>query len=315
MQSAYSRFYKYSWFLVAYNMFVIMWGAFVRATGSGAGCGNHWPTCNGEVIPQPRDIEQLIEFSHRLTSAFDGVLVIILVIWAFRLKPVNRAIRWFASLSLIFILIEGGLGAALVRLELVADNDSSLRAFMVGIHLLNTLVLLAWLTLTAWASGKTQEVKLNRAGIVRVLFVIAIIAFGIMSAAGAVTALGDTLFKSESLASGIAQDFHPEAHFLVRLRIWHPVIAILTSIYLVAMGVYLKRIIQSEPLSDKINWLFMVIGIQIAGGFLNVALLAPVWMQMVHLLLADTLWIMLMVVMAESLNTAPNKVKADSIVA
>ena len=107
-------FRKYSWFLVGYNVLVILWGAVVRATGSGAGCGSYWPLCNGEVVPAPRHIEQLIEYSHRISSALDGLLVILLVIFAYRLYHKGSKVRLWSVLALVFIIIEGLLGRALV---------------------------------------------------------------------------------------------------------------------------------------------------------------------------------------------------------
>ena len=300
-----SRFAKYAWFLVLYNMFVIAWGAVVRATGSGAGCGNHWPQCNGEILPSIERLETVIEFVHRLTSGVDGILVIVLVIWAFRLQPVQKFVRSMAALSLIFIIIEGGLGAALVRFELVEGNTSSARAIMIGLHLVNTLVLLSFLTLTAWGASrpKTKDgLHVTASSGIKTAFVVAILLFWIMSAAGAITALGDTLFPSESLAQGIQQDLSPTAHFLIRLRVWHPIIAIISSIYFVGLGWMIQRRIASERLEARINLLYMVIALQIGGGFLNVALLAPLWMQIVHLLLADSLWILLVVIAAETLT-------------
>src|SRR5690349_12155862 len=141
-----SRFTKYAWVVVAFLVLVILWGAIVRATGSGAGCGNHWPTCNGEIIPAPETIERMIEFGHRVTSGLSGFLVLGLLIWAFRSNfPENKVfIRWMAVLTFVFIIIEGGLGAALVRFELVAENASSTRAIVIALHLGNTLILLAF---------------------------------------------------------------------------------------------------------------------------------------------------------------------------
>jgi heme a synthase len=305
VESIMSRFAKYAWFLVLYNMFVIVWGAVVRATGSGAGCGNHWPQCNGAILPTIERLETVIEFVHRLTSGFDGILVIVLVLWAFRLRPVQKFVRWMAVMSLIFIIIEGGLGAALVRFELVEGNTSSARAIMIGLHLVNTLVLLGFLTLTAWGASrpKTKDgLRLTASSGLKAAFAVAILLFWIMSAAGAITALGDTLFPSESLAEGIQQDLSPTAHFLIRLRVWHPVIAIISSVYLVGLGWMIQRRIESERLESRINLLYMVIALQIGGGFLNVALLAPLWMQIVHLLLADSLWILLVVIIVETLT-------------
>jgi cytochrome c oxidase assembly protein subunit 15 len=299
-----SRFTKYAWFLVLYNMFVIAWGAVVRATGSGAGCGNHWPQCNGEILPSLHQLETVIEFVHRLTSGLDGILVIVLVIWAFRLQPIQVFVRRMAVMSFIFIIIEGGLGAALVRFELVGDNSSWARAVMIGLHLLNTLILLAFLTLTAWGAGQQKTyIQITAQTRLFALFIVGMVLFAILSAAGAITALGDTLFPSESLIEGMQQDLSPTAHFLIRLRVWHPIIAVVTSIYLFSLGWYVQRT-ASEHLATRINWLFMVISLQIGVGFVNVALLAPLWMQVVHLLLADTLWILLLLVTAETLTLA-----------
>jgi len=310
-----SRFIKYAWFVVAYTILVILWGAVVRATGSGAGCGNHWPACNGEVIPRPEQIETLIEFSHRVTSAISGLFVLILLFWAYRLRPVHPFVRRMAVLSFIFILIEGALGAALVRFELVADNASTARAFMVGLHLMNTLVLLAFMTLTAWGAAKSPDMRVHAPTWLKWAAAIALLTFGFMSSIGAVTALGDTLFPAESLAQGLQEKFDPEAHFLVRLRFYHPALAIIVSMYLYGLGYYLMRKYDSPHLHRYVNGVFIMVAIQVGAGFLNVILLVPIWMQIVHLLLADTLWVLLVVTLWEAFyNTAPVEQQNEQLV-
>ena len=293
-----SRFAKYAWFVNLYTVGVILWGAVVRATGSGAGCGKHWPACNGEILHRPDNIESMIEWSHRLTSSFSGILVIIMLVWAFRITMEHRQkfVRWMAIMSLIFILIEGGLGAALVKNSWVADDDSVARAYVVALHLANTLVLLAFMTLTAWGASRDEPMHNESNRNVRVGLIIGLLAYIFLSAIGAVTALGDTLFPAESLMEGIQQDFDPSMNFLVRLRIWHPIVAILVSAYLFGLGYYylLNLYDDNERIKRLIMMMFMLIAIQVAGGFVNVILLAPVWMQIVHLLLADALWIVLM---------------------
>ena len=132
------RFARYSWFVLAYNIAVILWGTAVRATGSGAGCGSHWPLCNGEVLPRAPRIETIIELTHRVTSGLAGILVIVLVVMAFRNRPKGHPARRMAVLSLIFIITEGAVGAGLVLFELVADNQSMARALFMGTHLVNT---------------------------------------------------------------------------------------------------------------------------------------------------------------------------------
>ena len=298
----YNRFLKYSWFVVAYTVFVILVGAIVRATGSGAGCGNHWPRCDGMVIPYPEDIETLIEFGHRITSGLSGIFVLLLLVWAFRLRPVSQFVRRMAALSFLFVIVEGFLGAMLVRFELVTDNASIARVIVIGLHLINTLILLAFLTLTAWGSQSESEANQQRPSrILKIAILVGLILFIIMSAAGAITALGDTLFPAESLAEGIRDDFSATAHFLIRLRVYHPVIAVISSIYLFGLGYYLQSRTNSDRLDQRINWLYIVISAQIGGGIINIMLLAPVWMQVIHLLLADTMWILLVLIASDVL--------------
>ncbi|MBN2469581.1 MAG: COX15/CtaA family protein [Anaerolineae bacterium] len=293
-------FTRYAWLVVGYNVLVILWGAVVRATGSGAGCGSHWPTCNGEILHRPERVETLIELTHRLSSGLAGLLVLGLLVWALR-APLSRFTRRMAALSFIFILIEGALGAGLVLLELVADNASAGRAAAVGLHLANTFVLLAFLALTAWSSGTGRRVILRGQGArILLLLGIALLGTALLSAAGAVTALGDTLFPAESLAEGLQQDFDPTASFLIRLRIIHPALAILTSLFLLYAG---QAFMAAAPRARRpVLILYAIIAVQVVGGFINVALLAPVWMQVVHLLLADALWLALVISGAETLG-------------
>lgn len=312
-----SKFAKYAWFVTIYNIGVILWGAVVRATGSGAGCGNHWPACNGEIIPRPEQIETLIEFSHRLTSSFSGVLVIIMLIWAFRITMEHRQkfVRWMAIMSFIFIIIEGGLGAALVLFEWVTNDTSPERAFVVALHLANTLVLLAFTTLTAWGASRDEPLQNNPNRNIRNGMLIGLLAYIFLSAIGAVTALGDTLFPAASLYEGIQQDLDPSLSFLVQLRVWHPIVAIIVSIYLYALGYYLlKQYDDDERIERLIQMMFMIIALQVGGGFLNIILLVPVWMQIVHLLIADSLWIILVLLSATVLTKGESTSEVTDVI-
>lgn len=306
----YSRFVKYAWFVVFYTVLVILWGAVVRATGSGAGCGNHWPICNGQVIPRADSVEVLIEFSHRVTSAFSGLLVLIMLVWAYRLKPVSRFVRIMAVLSFIFILIEGGIGAALVRLELVEDNATVLRAWAIGLHLINTLVLLFWQVLTAWGAMYTPEQRRYKANsAITGALAVGLIGFCVLSAAGAVTALGDTLLMSGSLD---ALGANANEHFIVQMRVYHPVIAIIVSIYLVAFGYWMLQRNYPERVQFYNQAMIMLIALQTGVGILNIYLKAPVWMQVTHLLIADTLWIVIILFTANALTSQPEEITVSS---
>ncbi len=291
-------FAKYAWFTLGYNIFVVLLGAYVRATGSGAGCGGHWPLCNGMVIPQNPAVATVIEFTHRMSSGLSAILMVLLVIAAWRVFPRGSAIRWGAALSFVFILTEAIFGAGLVLFGLVENNDSVARAVVIVLHLCNTFLLLGFLALTArWASlGLPPEPKVSRP--FGVLLLAGILLMIVLGASGTITALGDTLFPSTSLAAGVQQDFSPTANFLLRLRVFHPIIAVSVGSYLFVLAQLIKRKSDSPKLHQGTNWLAGLIVLQILFGMTNLVLLAPVWMQLVHLLVTDMIWVAL-VLLAE----------------
>jgi heme A synthase len=253
MTTSQTRFARFAWGVVAYNVFVILWGAFVRASGSGAGCGSHWPLCNGTVIPRAEYWETLVEFGHRLTSGLDGLVVLGMVVWAFRAFHKRHIVRRAAVVSFMFILIEGLIGRQLVVSELVAYNDSAERASWIAIHLVNTFLLVASLTLTAWWAGGGQRLRLRNAGTIGWLLGVGFFGMLLVGASGAITALGDTLFPAESLRAGIAQDFSPTAHFLIRLRVWHPLLAVAVGVYTVAAGSVVSKL-RPSPTTKRLFW-------------------------------------------------------------
>ena len=124
-----NRFAVYSWGLLGYLLLVVAWGAYVRATGSGAGCGKHWPLYDGVVIPRAQSIEMAIEFTHRVSSGLSLLAVVGLFVWAIRIYPRGHRVRRGAGAVMILIVTEALLGAGLVLFELVADNATMVRAF------------------------------------------------------------------------------------------------------------------------------------------------------------------------------------------
>lgn len=302
-----NRYATFAWSVLAYNLGVILWGAYVRATGSGAGCGSHWPLCNGEVVPRAEAAETLIELTHRATSGL--ALVAVVALWWFarkRFAPGHR-VRVGAQLSLIFIIVEALLGAGLVLFELVADDDSWFRAFSMIAHLVNTFVLVAVLALTAWwaSGGRPVRLTANR----KALGWLAAGAMGIIlvGATGAIAALGDTLFPSATLGDGLRESFSKEAHPLIQLRKFHPLAAIVVGAGLVAIA----RIISGEGSSRATErfarLLAVVYATQIVAGAVNIILLAPIALQLTHLLLADLLWIAFVLFGASSLSDGVDK--------
>lgn len=296
-----SRFAMFAWGVLLYNLAVIVWGAFVRATGSGAGCGAHWPVCNGQVIPQAPAVATIIEFSHRLTTGLAGLLVVGMLVWAWRAFPRGHRVRWGAVLTLFFIVLEGAVGAVQVKLGLVADNPSLARALVGSIHLVNTFLLIGFMALTAWWASGGAAPHLRGQGMLGVMLGAGLLAALLLGASGAVTALGDTLFPSSSFRAGFAQDFSPTAHFLIRLRVFHPVIAILVGIYTLLASLVVLRARPGPTTRTAAYLLGGLFFTQLVLGALNIYLLAPVWMQLVHLLFADLVWLAMVLLAASTL--------------
>lgn len=286
-----SNIAKYAWGVLAYNIGVVLFGAYVRATGSGAGCGSHWPLCNGVVLPRSAQIETIIELTHRLTSGVALLLVGILFILVFRHFSSGHIARVGATLSLVFILTEALVGAGLVLFGWVADDASVGRAVSISVHLINTFLLLASLSLTAWWISGGNPIKLTGRGLVSLGYAIGFLGILLIGISGAITALGDTLFPVDSLVEGVRQDFSTSSHFLVRLRVWHPVVAIMVGFYTIFISLLTYLFIQKRQTRLFAILLLVLFIIQLLVGIVNLVLLAPIWIQIVHLLLADLVWI------------------------
>ncbi|HEV8598162.1 MAG TPA: COX15/CtaA family protein [Gemmatimonadales bacterium] len=302
------RFRRFAWVVLGVNLFVILWGAFVRASGSGAGCGRHWPLCNGQLLPVEPGSSTLIELTHRVTSGVALLLVAVLFWWSRREFPRGHRARRWAGWSLGFISVEALIGAGLVLLALVGANDSLARAGYLAAHLLNTFLLLGSLALTAnWAGAATRPSQAPAAGATRWLWSAGLLALLLVGMSGAVTALGDTLFPATSLAAGLRADTSSTAHLLVRLRVLHPVLALLTGAYLALMVWAVGRL---RPGAGDNGWARAVVALvllQLGAGLSNLLLLAPTALQLVHLLLADLLWISVVVFGTTALRMVPTR--------
>lgn len=297
---SFNRFAVAATALLVYTIAVVLWGAFVRASLSGDGCGDHWPLCNGVALPVEPSTKTLVELTHRVTSGLCWIWTAVMWFVALRVFPRGHATRSAAGWSLFFMTTEALVGAGLVLFRMVADNPSTARAGWMAAHLINTFLLLAALTWMAVSARQRAGVRFPGDAWLRRAFGGAAIAVLFVGVSGAVAALGDTLFPASSLVDGLREDFSPTAHVFLRLRLWHPVIAVLGSAYLIWLAGALLR---QEP-AASIRKLGLTLGslvvLQIAVGLLNVALLAPVWMQLLHLLIADATWIVLVLLALSS---------------
>lgn len=282
------RYATAAWAFLGYTVLVVLWGALVRATLSGDGCGDHWPLCNGEVVPVEPSSKTLVELTHRITSGFAWIGALAFAILARRRFPKGHAARRGAFWGFFFMTTEALVGAGLVIFRMVADNPDHARGYWAVAHLCNTFLLLAALTLHArWASRPGRLSFRGARGAMVGAGMLAILTVG---ATGAIAALGDTLFPVNSLAEGFAQDLDPASHLFLQLRGLHPLVAIAAAAYLAALGGALASRGEAKGPALAVAGIALL---QVPLGFLNVVLLAPVWLQLVHLLVADALWIAL----------------------
>jgi heme a synthase len=287
---------RFAWVVLVYNVAVILWGSIVRATGSGAGCGEHWPLCNGTVIQHSPRMETIIELTHRATSGVALIAMLALLAWTFGATVKRHLARVWVVAAAILTFNEALLGALLVLLGKVAHDQSASRAVYLSLHLANTLLLLAALALTAHFLSRPMgfmrgSVEYRAMGVAS----IGLLATLFVGVSGSLAALGDTLFPATSLRSALAQDFSAKSTWLLRIRWLHPTMGFIAGAFicwLIFTSAWKGR---NRKLAGGVVALLVL---QYALGFTDVALLAPTWMQIVHLLGADLLWISLVVLTA-----------------
>lgn len=282
--------------VVGFMVLVILEGAFVRATGSGAGCGNHWPLCNGDFFPHHPRLTTLIEYTHRSMTGVCTTMVALLIGWTFRARPrgnrARRAVVWCG----ILLLTEAFLGALLVKGGYVENNASDMRVFMQCVHFTNTLLLLAAITISWWwLRDRTPALHLRPSA--RSAAWLALGTTVVVGATGSVAALADTLFPSTSLQTAFVQDFAANSPLLVRMRWVHPATALIGLACAIWLAAQLR--------SSLGRWVLALIAAQLALGAADVLLLAPTWMQILHLLGADLYWIALVAACTTVIAPAP----------
>jgi len=311
-----SKFAKYAWFVVGYNLLVILWGVFLRASLSGDGCGEHWLTCGGEVVPSAPQLKTQIEFFHRITSSLAGIVVIGLLVsaivkWAKEKSARNGLLVRMSIASLIFIIIEGIVGGLLVLTGNTAANWTPTRPFWMAAHLINTFTLIAVLALTAWfASGGKSFSFFKAPRKVLLLIILGILGIFIVGMSGSIAALSSMLFPSSTLSEGIAKDFSATSHYILRLRVFHPILSVATGFYLVFLASWMKS--KAKENKNVVRWSNILSGlvlIQFASGAITLLTLAPIVMQLVHLFLADAVWIAFVISAASFLAHSDRHIK------
>ena len=289
---------KFAWIVLIYNVLVVAWGVFLRASKSGDGCGKYWLTCHGEVIPSAPQFKTVIEFSHRVMSGVDFFVVLALLIGVLVYFRGRGQLRTFAILSFVFIVTEALIGAGLVLTGNVAESYTASRPFWAIGHLINTFLLLGSLTVTAWLLTSGSIVRFPKDRKIRGLAIAGTIGIVFVGITGAIASLTNMLFPSESLMEAVSKDFDPNSNILLRLRILHPVGSIAVSVFLAFTAALLKKAHENKKRVGRFaDTLSILIVTQVAFGAVTLLTGAPILMQLVHLLLADAVWIVWVLVL------------------
>lgn len=287
--SAYVGLGRWTVALLIYCVAVIVFGGFVSSSLSGDGCGMHWPSCHGSLLPDGT-LKSAIEISHRYSSAVLLFFVLGVLYAARTVLPKGHAARKWLAWAVAFCVTEALVGAVLVKTGWVAKDTSSGRVGLSMFHLLNTFCLIGFLALAVDAVRVPRPVARGSSP-TRWALIAGALALLALGATGAVASLGDQIFPASSLAAGLRDDLNPASHFLVRLRGIHPFVAVSGALYVLAMvGLVGKWC--PEPVTRRRGlWLLCLVGLQIVLGVVNLALLAPLPLQSAHLLLTDAIWI------------------------
>ncbi len=277
----------WAWATLAFFVIVVLEGAVVRATSSGAGCGSHWPLCNGEILPHHPRLATIIEFTHRSLTGICTAMFAVLIAWTFRATSKRHPARLASVVAGALLIVEGALGALLVLGGYVEKNASAARVLVQGVHFTNTMLLLAAATVVAVLLGRPRS-KLSQNSLKRPME-FALLASLLTGATGSIAALADTLFPSPSLSAAIAADFAAASPLLIRMRWIHPASAALVVLCtLVLIAGFVRRGYSTLAISLAAN-----LAAQIVIGLVDVLLLAPTTIQVLHLFSADVFWISL----------------------
>ena len=302
------RFARFAWALLGYTLLVILFGAVVRITGSGAGCGQHWPSCNGALLQMPQTLKTAIEYTHRATSGLSVLAIIALLVAAFRVFPPRHASRAAAVMAFAMILVEALIGALLVKLRLVENDASFARILVLPLHLISTALLTGALTWCAWFASRDAGTSAAQPVPRAAWLLLGLAGLGILvvSATGAVTALGDTVYPMQhgGVAARLQGDLGENASLLQQLRDFHPFLAVAVAAFMTYAAMLMPGYRKGATVRRASQYLAGAVCLQVMAGVVNIWLSAPGAMQVVHLLLANLAWIAV-IVLAAALRSAP----------
>ncbi|MHB8635654.1 MAG: heme o synthase [Fimbriimonadaceae bacterium] len=304
-----STFSKLAWWSLFYNLGVVAWGVYVRATSSGDGCGQNWPLCGG-TKPLNGRISTIIEFSHRASTGLTGVLAVVLVVLAVRQFARGSQPRRAAFVSLGLCILEGLIGAVLVKFKLVTNNSSGYRAGVMSFHVVSTMLLMGAIAVAAYTGTGNRRIVLRGQGAVGWMVGLGMFFVAGLAVTGAISALGHTLDPVKDVLKAALQ---PGSFWMVRLQPYHPYIAIAVGMFLVLVATMVSKLRPSPRVSRAAIWMVAAYLVELAIGLINIKLNAPVWMQMIHLVAADASVVTLVLFGAIAFTSGLDRVEARSL--
>ncbi|WII71582.1 COX15/CtaA family protein [Bdellovibrio sp. 22V] len=286
------QYKKLAFGLLFYTLLVILWGAWVRISHSGDGCGDTWPLCHGQLIPEAQRGKTWVEYAHRLMSGIYGFVVIYFWWVARKIYPKTHFVRKAALATLIFTITEALLGAKLVLFKLVTTNDTPYRAFVMALHQINSFMLTGAVALAFAAATLKEDLKKPSEADRRYRLLPWVIV--IIGITGAWASLSNSLFPTDNLWEGFMADFSGESHFLIRLRGLHPLLALLGGGGLALFFWVKAQTAESLLIQRRSYQMALTLITGIVFGIATLLLHAPVWMKIAHLALAHTIWVILL---------------------
>ena len=285
-----SRIQIFSWTMLWLTVAVVVGGALVRATDSGAGCGESWPICGGQIIPEIGNYHTAIEVSHRLMTGLLGFVLIAVFVLVRRRYDKSHRLRRAVFAAGMLLIIESLLGASLVLFGWVEYDASIARLIVVPIHLINTFLLVAAMALVAYFAGGGRAFRVDLSKTLDKVLAASLGIVLLIGATGALNALADTLIKSDTLRTPVAGEVLVTEPVLRQIRTIHPFVAIIGGLALYMLVRYL-----TAEASRRVRMMGFgvqgVIWLQFIVGLVNIALNVPLEIQLIHLFVADVLWI------------------------
>jgi len=304
--TASSRWTNWTMSALFATAFVILFGAFVRASLSGDGCGVSWPLCGGTLDGVNTQDKTLIELTHRTTSSLLGLFLVVFYLLLRKEEPKGSLLRRAVGLSVIGCIISGLIGMLLVRYGWVVEDKSTARMIAMPAHLLNTYFLMASLGVAHWAARGGERLKWRWSPASSMLAAIAVasVLFGLT---GAISAMGKTAFHREvQAAEGLAErvNLHlgESASPILRGGVAHPLLAVSLFALVIWAAGFVARTTPTPGVRRQAKWLSWGYIAQMGIGIVNLAISAPPWMQLVHLAAALVVWQVFVELSAETLS-------------